>query len=73
MDRGAVARWSTRVHRFAHSADHHLLRTFVTPILIDSLRLGIDYGGLVVSPACFARAECPSSLNPDSLSLHAFA
>jgi len=35
--------------------------------LIDSLGLGIDYGGLVVSPACFARAETRSSLNPDSL------
>jgi hypothetical protein len=41
--------------------------------LIEGLHIGIDYGRLVVSPACFARAESRSSLNPDSLSLHAFA
>ena len=26
--------------------------------------VGIDYAGLVVSPACFARAESRSSLSP---------
>jgi hypothetical protein len=60
------------MHRFAPTP-RDALRTFVTPILIDTLQLGIDYGGLVVSPACFARAESRSSLNPDSLSLHAIA
>ena len=44
------------------------LRTFDRSILHDGLPLGIDYGGLVVSPACFARAESRSSLNPDSFS-----
>jgi len=27
----------------------------------------VDYAALVVSPACFARAESRSSLQPDSL------
>ena len=44
------------------------LRTFDRPILRGGLSLGIDYGGLVASPACFARAESRSSLNPDSFS-----